>query len=190
MKRARATRQKARSVLTYPLDWYTPKIVEQGIITEKEARKEYVRLRDLATKRLKRFAGTEFEQSEAYKQNVGGFKPASAIKDRRELQYELTRVAGFAAAKSGSISGQKKIKARNIEALHESGYTFVNSANYWQFGKFMEFARALLKGRQYDSNRVVTIFEESQNQDDPEAILKMFEGYVNEQNNNPRRVSR
>lgn len=196
MKRARVSRQKARSVLTYPLDWYTPKIVEQGMITESEARKEYSRLRVLATKRLERFKGTEFERSEAYKQNIGGFKRVSAIKDTRELQYELTRVAGFVAAKSGSISGQREIKARNIQALHESGYTFVNSSNYWQFGQFMEFSRAMLKGREYDSKRVVTIFESAQKQDDdPETILRMFEDYAmglkgNEQNNNSRRISR
>lgn len=196
MKRARASRQKARGVLTYPLDWYTPKIVEQGMITESEARKEYSRLREIATKRLERFKGTEFERSEAYKQNIGGFKRLSAIKDTRELQYELTRVAGFAVAKSGTISGQREIKARNIQALQESGYTFVNNSNYWQFGQFMEFSRALLKGRQYDSKRIVTIFESAQEQDDdPETILRMFEDYTrelkgNEQNNNSRRVPR
>lgn len=110
--------------------------------TESELKKEYARLRREAQERLKRLGKSEFAGSRAYTENVGKFKTLKQIKNRRELERLIQDAARFVSAKSSSASGQRDIRRSAIESLHASGFTWVNTKNYFEFVGFMESLRA------------------------------------------------
>lgn len=108
--------------------------------SEKDIRREYSRLRDIAHKRLQRLERSEPE-SYAYKQNVGQYAPAREL-STGEIKDLLPDLARFITAKAGSVSGIRSIRKQTLETLHKRGYTFVNKKNLREFGDYMEQFRA------------------------------------------------
>lgn len=178
-----------------PLEAYFP-----GGITilkatgEAEARKEYQRLRRIAQKRLARFEGTQYEDTEAYKNRAikHPFKPSSELKDVRALQAALSDVRGFLDSERSTISGLKRIDKKAVSTLQANGYTFVNMGNIKAFGKFMEAVRIKAGRRMFASDRVAEMYEAAEKKKiPPEQLLKDFEYWrKNVEELNSSRVSR
>lgn len=161
---------------------------------EAEARKEYQRLRRIAQKRLARFVGTQYEDTDVYKNRAikYPFKPSSELKDVRSLQAALSDVRGFLDSERSTITGLKRIDKRAISTLHANGYTFVNMGNIKVFGEFMEAARIKAGGRMFASDRVAELYDAAERKKiPPEQLLKDFEYWrKNVEELNISRVSR
>lgn len=178
-----------------PLEAYYP-----GGITilkatgEAEARKEYQRLRRIAQKRLARFEGTQYEDTAVYKNRAikHPFKPASEIKDVRNLQAALSDIRGFLDSERSTISGLKRIDKKTVATLQANGYTFVNMGNIKAFGEFMEAARIKAGRRMFASDRVAEMYDAAERKGiPPEELLKDFEYWrKNVEELNSSRVSR
>ena len=161
---------------------------------EAEARKEYQRLRRIAQKRLARFKGTQYEDTEIYKNRAikHPFKPSSELKDVRALQASLSDVRGFLDSERSTIYGLKRIDKKTVTTLQANGYTFVNKGNIKAFGEFMEAARIKAGRRMFASDRVAEMYDAAELKAiPPEELLKDFEYWQkNVEELNSSRVSR
>lgn len=161
---------------------------------EAEARKEYQRLRRIAQKRLARFVGTQYEDTDIYKSRAikKPFKPSSELKDVRSLQAALSDVRGFLDSERSTITGLKRIDKKTVTTLQANGYTFVNMGNIKDFGEFMEAARIKAGRRMFASDRVAEMYDAAERKSiPPEELLKDFEYWrKNVEELNSSRVSR
>lgn len=137
-------------------DYQMQKLENPKLWTETEKRAEYSRLRAVANKRLTRLQKSEFSESEAAIQNIGKFSKLSEISSSHELSAKLNEVVRFLTAKSSTVTGQKAIRTRTIEALRESGFD-IQEKDYTEFGKFMEWSRRTL-GPDFDSEQAADIY--------------------------------
>ena len=144
-----------RPVLHYDLGWYDVTTLK----SEKEMRKEYARLREVARKRLARMEDTPAERSQAYRMNRFRFeKPQSQIESIGELGRRLSDLSRFINAKSSTVTGQRQIRMKSIRTLHEHGYGFVNEKNIYEFAEFMEWFRSSEYSRLISSDPPADLF--------------------------------
>ena len=159
-----------------PEEWYYPEALKSGIFTEKEMRKQYTYFRDVAMKRLKRLGESEFADSQAYLKNIKQFKKLSQIETERELVTRLYTIQKFLRSKGSTISGQKAIRKKAVEAAQEKGLDFINESNIAAFGQYMDYLRAKYKGAQFDSERALRLFVASEKKDvEPMEVAEDFE---------------
>ena len=160
---------------TFPISAYQPQALREGY-SEEELRREYSRLRSVARKRLERFQGSDFEDSNVYRYNKGKYVPLSNVSNKGELVHLLSDVARFLTAEAGSVSGQRAIRDKAITTCNEKGYTWINKSNYAAFARFLEFAREFV-GQPY-MEKVAELFRRADNQGVPvEQIKSYFEWY-------------
>lgn len=160
---------------TFPISAYQPQALQE-VYSEKELRREYSRLRSVARKRLERFAGSEFEDSNVYRYNKGKYVPLSQVSNKGELVHLLSDVARFLTAEAGSVSGQREIRNKAIATWNEKGYTWINKSNYAAFARFLEFARDFV-GQPY-MEKAAELFRSADDQGVPvEQIKSNFEWY-------------
>ena len=144
---------------------------------EAEARKEYQRLRRIAQKRLARFEGTQYEDTDIYKNRAikHPFKPSSELKDVRNLQAALSDIRGFLDSERSTISGMKRLDRKAVATLQANGYDFVNMSNIREFGNFMEAARIKAGKKLFASDRIAELYDEAElKQISKEELLKDF----------------
>ena len=131
---------KARAALKYKPELYTPYALESW--PDKELRKEYSRLRDIAQKRIKRLgkdpiAGT----SDIYKEFAGGFPTLKNIgTDRRVLEQSMADIARFVRSESSTVGGAREAFKRktsvggfDVGKIPEKQYTSLNE--WWEIIK-------------------------------------------------------
>lgn len=187
--------KREKATLRYEKEVYTPEGAKT--LSEKDLKKEYSRLRSIAQKRLKRFEGTEWTDTQIYKLNAGIYKPIKEIKNERELRHLFSQIAKYVEAKTGSVSGLEKQRRQAIKTLKERGYTFVNKENYRNFVEFMEYARVANLNRLYDSERLAAFYEATvKSKMSDEELRKSFRAWLKKQkkqdrirNHNPRTSS-
>lgn len=168
------------SSLRYSVEAYVPSVVMMSkYMTEKQMISEYSRLRSIARKRLERFVGTEWVDTQQYRMNAGRYKPVKEIKNKTELVALLSDVSRFVTARTGSVSGLRAQRRQSIQSLHEHGYTFVNRKNFKQFADFMEDWRTWDRNRIYDSARVAELYHEAKKkQIPPDQLERDFEFWL------------
>ena len=160
---------------TFPISAYQPQALQEGY-SEKELRREYSRLRSVARKRLERFEGSEFEDSNVYRYNKGKYVPLSQVSNKGELVHLLSDVARFLTAEAGSVSGQRVIRDKAIATWHDKGYTWINKSNYAAFARFLEFSREFV-GQPY-MEKAAELFRRADDQGvSVEQIKNNFEWY-------------
>lgn len=160
---------------TFPISAYQPQALQEGY-SEKELRREYSRLRSVARKRLERFEGSEFEDSNVYRYNKGKYVPLSQVSNKGELVHLLSDVARFLTAEAGSVSGQRAIRDKAIATWHDKGYTWINKSNYAAFARFLEFSREFV-GQPY-MEKAAELFRRADDQGvSVEQIKSNFEWY-------------
>lgn len=173
-----AKNRKAK--LTYSKETYTPEGLKS--LTDSELRKEYSRLRSIARKRLERFEGTEWTDSQVYRLNSGKYIPIKDISTARELRHLLVEVSKFVSSSTGSVSGLKEQRQKAIETLRDRGYDFVDKNNFKQFGEFMEYARIANKNKMFDSARVAEFYETAVDEGlSGEKLRKAFRAFSKKQ---------
>lgn len=186
---------REKATLLYEKEFYTPEGAKT--LTDKELRKEYSRLRSIARKRLERFEGTEWKDTQIYKLNVGVYKPLKEIGSDRELRHLFSDVARFVKAEVSSVSTLEKQRNTAVATLNERGYEFVNKENYRQFAEFMEYARVSNLNKLYDSKRVADFYDAAEKKQlSTEELRKAFKSWSRKQkklkkiqNINPRNSS-
>lgn len=178
MARKGGIRNKAR--LTFSKETYTPEGLKN--LTDKELRKEYSRLRSIARKRLERFVGTEWTDSQVFRLNHGKYIPLKEIKTGRELRHLLTEVSRFVMSASGSVSGLEESRKKAIKSLNERGYDFIDTSNFKEFAEFMEYARVARQNRMFDSKRVADFYETAEERGlSAEEMKKVFRSWSRKQ---------
>lgn len=180
-KAARQLMRKTAS-LTYEDDWYTPTSILTQIKTGnmKKVRKEYTRLRDISQKRLKRLEAADMGDTQAYLKNVSHYPKLKDIKTKYELAGRLSDLSRFIKAEASTVSGQRQIRAKSIQTLHDHGYDFVNDTNIVDFGRFMEeYRKQKLEDMGYDSGDAAETYSVVVKHDlDPEEVKKDFEFWL------------
>ena len=163
------------ATLKYAWYEYTPEALQSGVLTEKEIREEYRRLRDIANKRIERLGKAGYVETQAYLRNAGAYKSASNY-TMAELHYKLYQVSKFVAAKSSTVSGMRLIEKEAIETLQEKGLGRIK--NLQEFGDFMSWARTRYKNSDFDSERAAEVYNEAKRRSiDIEEIKKDYELY-------------
>lgn len=163
-----------------PEEWYYPEALKSGSLSVEEMREQYSYFRDVAKKRLKRLGESEFADSQAYLKNINQFKPLSRIETQSELEQRLYSVQKFLRSKGSTISGQKAIRKKAVEAAQEKGLDFINESNIADFGQYMDYLRAKYKGKQFDSERAVRLFVAATKKGiDPIEVAEDFEYWKN-----------
>jgi hypothetical protein len=186
---------REKATLRYEKELYTPQGSKN--LTDKELRKEYSRLRSIARKRLERFEGTEWTDTQIYRLNAGQYKPLKEIGSERELRHLFSDIARFVNAEVSSVSTLEKQREKGVQTLNERGYDFVNKDNYRQFAEFMEYARVSNLNKMYDSKRVAEFYEATEKKEmSNEELRKAFRSWGRKQkklkkiqNINPRNSS-
>ena len=90
-------------------------------------RAEYTRMRDVAQKRLKRLE-KQFPESQALKEHAKGFQKLKDM-NPKDFPKAFAELAKFVKAKASTVSGQKSIKQKTIEAWQKQGID-LNPGNY------------------------------------------------------------
>lgn len=166
--------------LKFPREYYYPEALKAGSLTDQQMRQEYSRLRAIANKRLQRFEGTRYENSQTYLRNAGKYVPLSAISTRRELQMKLVEVSRFVTAKEGSVSGINAANRKRVATFRERGLDFVNMENIQDFGEFMEWSRGAGYERIYGSEKTSSVYSQAVKRMgiDVEEVREDFEYYL------------
>ena len=181
-KAARQLMKRRTASLTYEDDWYTPTSILTQIKTGnmKKVRKEYTRLRDISQKRLKRLEAASMGDTQAYLKNVHHYPKLKDIKTKYELAGRVSDLSRFIKAEASTVSGQRQIRAKSIQTLHDHGYDFVNDTNIVDFGRFMEeYRKQKLEDMGYDSGDAAETYSVVVKHElDPEEVKKDFEFWL------------
>lgn len=165
--------KQPKSPLRYSLSTYTPANIS-SILTDKEARKEYQRLRSLAIKRYKRLQQKGREESSSLYGRIENYIPSSLL-DERDLSYLLADLANTLLSAQSSLAGVTSIQQKAIGTFHRHGYNFINESNIEDFGKYMKRMRSISIGKYFDSIRAADLFEETLEENmSPEEVEKSF----------------
>lgn len=153
-----------------------------GLIDRAAIRADYSKMRKLANQRLKRFEGTQWTKSAIYKFNKNRFKRLDEVKSAEELAYLIVEVKSFIENPLSTITGQQRRIKKQVEKLHEVGFTFVNTQNFSDFAMFMDRMRALSISSQYDSEQAAEVWNKLRKEGaKPAEVAEAFNQYTDEQ---------
>lgn len=145
----------------------------------REARAEYSRLRKIAEKRLARMEASPYGTSDIYRRYADRFKPLPRGASEERVRKQLYEVARFTELKTGSVSGMRKSRQKQIEAMHDLGYTWINEGNINTFNDYMERINKFTAAKNYDSEEIVDLFREAEEGGlDPLEVAEDFEDYL------------
>lgn len=153
-----------------------------GLIDRAAIRADYSQMRKLANQRLERFKGTQWEKSAIYEFNKNRFKRLDEIKSPEELAHLIVEVKAFIENPLSTVTGQQRQIKKRVEALHEVGFTFVNTKNFSDFAMFMDRMRALHLSSIYDSEQSAEVWNTLRKKGaSPAEVAEAFNKYTQEQ---------
>lgn len=155
--------------MAYPRAFYNPQQL-RAMLDEREARKMYTELRNLAQKRLKRIRSSEWAGTEY---DLYSGQPIPMLRDittPRQLYSELSQLTRFVARQTGTLTGLKRMRAESVRTLQERGYTFVNAGNFNEFGEYWREVRAIIGDRREGSDVMVEMYNQ--------YVLEEGRGYI------------
>lgn len=156
-------------------DYYHKKLMEMD---EKALRKEHRRLRDLLIKRYNRINASEFKDS-LFARNFRALsnKPQGQL-TTKEIAYELSQMASMTVAETGTLSGLKSYRAKQIKSLKEHGVK-VAPKDFNKFTEYMEYFRQMDKDQKYGSIRRAELAAEiARRKLDPDEVLEDYDWWV------------
>lgn len=138
----------------------TPQLVKAHSVSDAKIRKEYSRLRAVASKRLQRMAGSSIA-TETVAQHPGGFPKLSKLQTREDTVKALIDVTNFLTAKRGSLSGIKRSNKQIVKGFRKKGVR-LHGDELAQYGRFLNFVKKTfgLKGGQYTLKFVTDVWDE------------------------------
>ena len=156
---------------------YTPFAIQE-VWAEKEARKEYSRLRNIVVKRLKRIEEVEPSAKILRRWSPDTFKPLKEVKNMRELSHLLSDVAYLVNAPTASLKGRENIRKRQMEKLQEMGINIKSKEELSSFGDFMSLVKAWAVDRVYDSEHAASLWDELHETHSNVDILKEYQAWA------------
>lgn len=175
-----------REGLTYRDYWPD---AARAIFTEKEARKEYTRMRRIANKRIMSLM-RNYPDSKLARQYQAGFPSVRGVPAGR-VYGRLYEVSKFLGLKLSSVSGMREYRKKAIASMREAGYDFINEKNFDRFTDYMDEVRSHSSERevQYQSESIVELFGRAEKEKaDTSKIAESFEDYLeNEDKPLPKR---
>lgn len=163
----------------YDENAYLPGAIKNKVITEKEARDEYRRMRKVIQSRAKSFERAGLTDNETYR-DIANIPRLSEIKNRRELGKAMSDARRILERKKTTVRGYKEARRNTAKSLQEIGYDFITEKNVEAFGRFMDWFRKTHEETLYDSMRVAEVFNSAVgHQASIEEIKKKFEFYYN-----------
>lgn len=176
---AKKRQRKSRSVksveLSFPVFAYNPQGLQS--YSERDLRREYSRLRDIARKRLKRMSESEFSDSDIYDYNKDRFKMLREIKSQLQLRHLLVDITKFLLAERSTVTGMKESRTRSIEYFHEMGYDFITEENYKDWRAFLKYVRQM-EDYVYNYESELTAFKQAVEAGQSGSVQKAYEYYV------------
>lgn len=156
---------------------YFPEVARSHM-SKKEARAEYARLRKIANRRLEALA-RHYPKSEIARRYRKGFKPIERFEKSTRIFKKLYEVARYLNTSTGSVSGQRAARKKQLETLYEHGYTFVNKKNLDEFNEFWREIRTHGGEIGSKSEEITEMFGQAKaNKIDPQIVAKSFEKYL------------
>ena len=163
----------------YDITAYQPQAIKNNVITEKEARAEYRRLRKVIQSRAKSFERAGLTDNETYR-DIANIPMLSELKNRRELGKAMSDARKFLERKKSTVRGYKEVRREITNSLNEIGYDFITEKNVESFGRFMEWFRKTREETLYDSMRVAEVFNSATGyKASIEEVKKKFDYYYN-----------
>lgn len=163
----------------YDITAYQPQAIKNKVITEKEARAEYRRMRKVLQSRAKSFERAGLTDNETYR-DIANLPSLSELKNRRELGKAMADAWRFLERKKSTVRGYKEVRRTIANSLNEIGYDFITEKNVESFGRFMEWFRKTREETLYDSMRVAEVFNSATgHKASIDEIKKKFEYYYN-----------
>lgn len=155
-------------------EYYTLDAIRHADIwTPENIKSEYIRLRNIAQRRLLEMSKSSIgRESYTFKRNQDRFRPASEL-TTGQMKLMLSEVSRMIVAKRGTLAGIKRARKQAIETLHKHGYDFVNETNFSQFGEFMREWKAS-RFKSYGSMVAVEFFETAQSSFGQNADPEVF----------------
>ena len=125
--------------LTYNLgnpDDYNPIILSRR--SESDLRDEYRRLRKVALDRIRKIEkSSDFGDSAIVTNNKSWLSVKPADVRAADLPSALSNLASLLEAKTSTLGGLRRQRARSLETLREHGIKGINKANWGEYTKFM-----------------------------------------------------
>lgn len=164
---------------SYDITAYQPQSIKNKVITEKEARYEYRRMRKVIQSRAKSFERAGLTDNETYR-DITNMPKLSELKNRRELGKAMSDARRLLERKKTTVRGYKEVRRETANSLNEIGYDFITEKNVESFGRFMEWFRKTREETLYDSMRVAEVFNSATgHKASIEEVKQKFEYYYN-----------
>ena len=151
-----------------PVEQYTPYalLVKLGKeeISEKDLRREYTRLRNIAQKRITRLKSDPLlKRLENVKDAIStGFPTLKEIcKSSMALAGHLAGLRAFLTKEESTVYGARRKFERNVQKAREVVGDFVNDETYPDFDRFIQFARETTRGFRIGSPEIVDFFDDN-----------------------------
>lgn len=151
-----------------PVEQYTPYalLVKLGKeeISEKDLRREYTRLRNIAQKRIIRLKEDPLlKRLENVKDAIStGFPTLKEIgKSSTALAGNLARLRSFLTKEESTVYGARRKFERNVRKAREAVGDVVNDVTYPDFDRFMRFARETTRGFRIGSPEIADFFDDN-----------------------------
>lgn len=151
-----------------PVEQYVPYalLVKLGKeeISEKDLRREYTRLRNIAQKRVIRLKEDPLlKRLENVKDAIStGFPTLKEIgKSSTALVGHLASLRSFLTKEESTVYGARRKFERNVRKAREAAGDFVNGGTYPDFDRFMQFARETTRGFRIGSPEIADFFDDN-----------------------------
>lgn len=151
-----------------PVEQYTPYalLVKLGKeeISEKDLRREYTRLRNIAQKRIVRLtADPLLRRLENVRDTIStGFPTLKEMgKSSTVLIGHLAELRGFLTKEESTVYGARRKFERNVRKAREAAGDFVDEGTYPDFDRFMQFARETTRGFRIGSPEIADFFDDN-----------------------------
>ena len=158
---------------------------ELGKLSYPELRKEYTKLRDIFSKRVKRLAATGSQKVTPYQEGGYSFFPklvdfaesrgvvgkgveiqkAALLRDVEDLTNLLGQRAGdykiteYSFGLEGMRKKRKGQNAKILESLHDAGYEHISKTTLSSFGRFMDEMRRMYGKKNPNSEEQAEFFD-------------------------------
>lgn len=151
-----------------PVEQYTPYalLVKLGKeeISEKDLRREYTRLRNIAQKRIIRLKEDPLlKRLENVKDAIStGFPTLKEIgRSSTALIGHLAELRAFLTKEESTVYGARRKFERNVRKARKAAGDFVNEETYPDFDRFMQFARETTRGFRIGSPEIADFFDDN-----------------------------
>lgn len=153
------------------------KLITSGEYSEKDLRKAYTQMRDIAVKRVKRLSSEknveQFGKPQNFAEDGDYFRKVKNLPTTSELIKEIRDVSNFLNRKTSTVKGMIETRDKTIESLKKSGFK-VENKDFPKVAEFMKWFKASGKAKNYDSDSKVAAKVFNKERANPDAWEKAF----------------